>query len=64
MPQHAPSATVRAVNAVPLQGAINLGASGSTVMIGNPGGPVIFSGAGPIVPNLYGGSPRSIVQGR
>jgi hypothetical protein len=65
MRQLGPSATVTAVNATPLPGAISLGATGSLISIGNPGGPVIIANVGgAIIPNLYGASPRSIVKGQ
>ena len=65
MPQDLiPIATVRPVNPSGVQEQINLGVN-SLVIVGNPGGPVVFSNYGAmIVPALSGGVPRTIVSGR
>lgn len=65
MPQgKIPNIVLAPVNKSAVQEQINLGAS-NLVIVGNPGGPVVFANYGAmIIPALSGGVPRSIVSGR
>lgn len=62
MPQNSPNAVIAPVTTTPLQQPISLGASNG-VMVGNPGGPVVFANFGSmIVPALNASITRTIVR--